>query len=122
MENKILIIDDNEMTLTLVSRILGLDGYQVDSARNATEALAYLNENLPDLVIMDVMMPDMNGYDLCRRVRSETRLVSIPIMIMTAEGSDLDNAKALESGANGLMTKPFNIDSLRQRIKELIAR
>jgi len=120
MLKKILIIDDNEMTLTLVTRILELDSHQVVTARDATEALTHLKENLPDLVIMDVMMPDMNGYDLCRQIRLEPRLASIPILIMTAEGSDFDKQKALDSGANDLLTKPFNIDALRQRIKDLM--
>lgn len=120
MTLRVLIVDDNELTLTLVSKILELDGYDVDIASNATDAFKKIQTHLPDLVILDVMMPDMNGYDLCKNLRREPFNVTIPVMILTAEGNDLDKDRALACGANDLLTKPFNIDDLRARIKTLL--
>ena len=120
MTLRVLIVDDNELTLTLVSKILELDGYDVDIASNATDAFKKIQTHLPDLVILDVMMPDMNGYDLCKSLRREPFNVTIPVMILTAEGNDLDKDRALACGANDLLTKPFNIDDLRARIKTLL--
>lgn len=119
MPVRILIVDDNELTLTLVSKILELDGYLVDVACNASDALQLIKQRLPDLIILDVMMPDMNGYDLCIRIRQDPYSLSIPILIMTAEGSDQDNERALACGANYLLTKPFNNDVLRKLIKKM---
>lgn len=120
MTLRVLIVDDNELTLTLVSKILELDGYDVDIASNATDAFKKIQTHLPDLVILDVMMPDMNGYDLCKSLRREPFNVTIPVMILTAEGNGLDKDRALACGANDLLTKPFNIDDLRARIKTLL--
>ena len=121
MPLKVLIIDDNEQTLTLVSKILELDGYEVEVACNATDTYKLIQNRMPDLAVMDVMMPDMNGYDLCRTLRHEPYNATMPILMLTAEGSDLDKERALLSGANDLLTKPFNIDELRKHIKELLS-
>ncbi|OGN75837.1 MAG: hypothetical protein A2X25_01445 [Chloroflexi bacterium GWB2_49_20] len=121
MTLRVLIVDDNELSLTLVSKILELDGYDVDIASNASDAYKKIQTYLPDLAILDVMMPDMNGYDLCKSLRKEPYNITIPVMILTAEGNNLDKERALACGANDLLTKPFNIDDLRARIKTLLA-
>jgi two-component system sensor histidine kinase ChiS len=120
MSLRVLIVDDNELTLTLVSKILELDGYHVDSAINAADAFQKIKIQQPDLAILDVMMPDMNGYELCTRLRQDPFSLTIPILIMTAEGSDQDNERALACGANYLLTKPFDNDVLRKLIKKMI--
>lgn len=120
MPMRVLIVDDNELTLTLVSKILELDGYLVDVAFNAADAFQIIRQRQPDLAILDVMMPDMNGYDLCKKLREDPFSLKIPILIMTAEGSDQDNNRALSCGANSLLTKPFDNDVLRKLIKKLI--
>jgi len=120
MALRILIVDDNELTLTLVSKILELDGYDVDVAINAADAFKMIQSRKPDLAVLDVMMPDMNGYELCKRLRMEPFSLKIPILIMTAEGRDEDTDQALACGANDLLTKPFNNDELRKHIRNLI--
>jgi len=120
MTLRVLIVDDNELTLTLVSKILELDGYIVDVAINAADAFKLIQSFQPDLAILDVMMPDMNGYELCKRLRKEPFSLKIPILIMTAEGSDQDTDRAFACGANDLLTKPFNNDDLRKHIRNLI--
>jgi DNA-binding response OmpR family regulator len=126
MENgmtiNVLIVDDNEQTLTLVSKILELDGYKVEIASNATDAFRLVKTRMPDLAILDVMMPDMNGYDLCKSLRQEPYNASMPVLILTADGNDLDKEHALACGANDLLTKPFNLDELRKHIKDLVFR
>jgi CheY-like chemotaxis protein len=120
MSLRVLIVDDNELTLTLVSKILELDGYQVDIAFNGADALQIIKLRQPDLAILDVMMPDINGYELCKRLRQDPFSLKIPILIMTAEGSDQDNGRALACGANYLLTKPFDNDVLRKLIRQMI--
>jgi DNA-binding response OmpR family regulator len=120
MALRVLIVDDNELTLELVSKILELDGYEVDVAYNASDAMNLIRSNKHDLIILDVMMPDVNGYDLCKTLRQPPFTISVPILILTAEGNDQDTFHALDCGANDLLTKPFKIDELRKHVKELI--
>jgi len=120
MALRVLIVDDNELTLELVSKILELDGYEVDVAYNASDAMNLIRSNIHDLLILDVMMPDMNGYDLCKILRQPPFTIIVPILILTAEGSDQDTVHALDCGANDLLTKPFKIDDLRKHVKDLI--
>jgi DNA-binding response OmpR family regulator len=121
MPPRVLIVDDNELTLTLVTKILELDGYSVEIASNAIDAIDLIQKRVPDLAILDVMMPDMNGYELCKRLRQAPYSIHIPLMIITAEGSDSDKDRAMACGANDLLTKPFNIDELRKRIQILLS-
>jgi len=120
MKMRILIVDDNEMTLTLVSKILELEGYDVEIASNAIDTFNLIEKNKFDLLILDVMMPDMNGYDLCKKLRSEPHNIKTPVMILTAEGSNLEKQRALACGANDLLTKPFNMDVFNSHVKTLL--
>lgn len=118
---RVLIVDDNEMTLTLVSKILQLEGYDVDIASNAIDTFNLIGANKYDLLILDVMMPDMNGYDLCKRLRSEPLNLKTPVMILTAEGNNLEKQRALDCGANDLLTKPFNMEVFNSHVKILLS-
>ena len=118
---RILIVDDNEMTLTLVSKILELEGYQVDIASNAIDTFNLLGTNQYDLLILDVMMPDMNGYDLCKSLRNEPHNIKTPVMILTAEGTNLEKQHALACGANDLLTKPFNMVVFNSHVRSLLS-
>jgi len=120
MTYHILIVDDNEMNLILLSKILELEGYQVMTAHNAMEAIQSAEKTIPDLAILDVMMPDMNGYELCRKMRQSLFSKTIPIVMLTALSSDGERAQALEAGANDIWSKPFDMDVFRQRIGELL--
>lgn len=118
---RILIVDDNEMTLTLVSKILELEGFEVNIASNAIDTFKMIGDNHYDLLILDVMMPDMNGYDLCRVLRGEPYNIQSPVMILTAEGNNLERQRALDCGANDLLTKPFNMDIFNSHVKTLLS-
>ena len=121
MKLKILIVDDNEMTLTLVSKILELEGYCVDIASNSIDTYTMIQKNKYDLLILDVMMPDMNGYDLCKSLRGDPYNITTPVMILTAEGNNLEKQKVQACGANDLLTKPFNMEVFNSRVRTLLS-
>jgi DNA-binding response OmpR family regulator len=120
MASNILIVDDNEMNLFLLAKILELEGYQVTLAHNGMEAIQSALESKPDLALLDVMMPEMNGYELCRKMRQPPLSMEIPIVMLTAMSSEGERTQALEAGANDVWSKPFDMDALRTRIHALL--
>jgi len=120
MPYHILIVDDDEMSLILLEKILELEGYRVTIAQNGMQAIQSVLENKPDLALLDVMMPDMNGYDLCRKMRQPPLSTGMPIVMLTAMNSETERAQALEAGVNDIWSKPFNMEIFRQRIGDLL--
>jgi CheY-like chemotaxis protein len=120
MTYHVLVVDDNEINLRLVSKILELEGYQVTVAHNGAEAIQNVAAAAPDLAILDVMMPDIDGYDLCRKLRQPPLCAKMPIVMLTAMNPALERALALEAGANDLWSKPFEMDMFRKRVGELL--
>lgn len=122
MPAKILIVDDNDINLKLLSKVLKLSGYQVITARNAKDAIRHVQENQPDLALLDVRMPDMDGYELCRCLRQAPINASFPIVMLTAMSDEVERALALKAGANDLWSKPFEMDEMPSRLETLIHR
>lgn len=122
MPVKILVVDDTELNLKMVGAILGKDGYEVVTARNGLEALEVVKTSPPALAILDVMMPDMDGYTLCAELRKIPATSSIPIIILTALSGVEDKIKAFDSGADDFLAKPFEPQELRARIKVMLRR
>ena len=122
MSIQILVVDDTEFNLKMVSAILGKDGYEVITARNGLEALEVIKTAHPALAILDVMMPDMDGYTLCGHLRKIPSTAKIPIIILTALSGVEDKIKAFDSGADDFLAKPFEPQELRARIKVLLRR
>jgi len=122
MPYHILVVDDNDMNLALLSKILEYEGYQVSTAQTGNAAIQLAVGNMPDLAILDVMMPEMSGYDLCRKMRLPPFSKKFPIVLLTALSSDEERTLALEAGANEVWNKPFDLDLFRQRVGELIKR
>jgi len=120
MPSHILVVDDNEMNLFLLAKILELEGYQVVMAHNGMEAIQSAMEKKPDLALLDVMMPEMNGYELCRKMRQPPFSMEIPIVMLTAMSSEGERVQALEAGANDIWSKPFDMEVFRTRIGELL--
>jgi two-component system cell cycle response regulator len=118
----ILVVDDNDLNLVLLEKILELEGYQVTIAHNGSEAIQSVKLKIPDLALLDVMMPGMNGYELCRKMRQPPLSTEMPIVMLTAMNSDGERAQALEAGANDIWSKPFDMNVFRQRIGELLER
>jgi CheY-like chemotaxis protein len=120
MPYRILVVDDDEMNLSLVSKILGLDGYRVTQALSGQEAIQSVLQEMPNLALLDIMMPDMNGFDLCRTLRQPPVNVTVPIIMLTAMNSEIERQHALEAGANEIWSKPFDMELFRRRISELL--
>ena len=115
----ILIVDDTPASLEVLEDLLLPLGYQVVSASNGQDALALAQQHLPDLILMDVMMPGISGYDVCQSIRNLPDLAEIPIILITALSDPASRIKGIEAGADDFITKPFNRHELRVRVNTI---
>ena len=115
----ILLVDDEEAIQTLLTYPLQRDGYLVVQARDGEEALARFAETRFDLVVLDIMLPRVDGLEVCRRLRAES---TVPIIMLTARDDELDKVLGLELGADDYITKPFSIREFRSRVRALLRR
>jgi pilus assembly protein CpaE len=122
MADTIYVVDDNELNLKIVSAALRSVGYEVATAQNAAEVLANIGTVHPALAILDVMMPDMDGYELCRRLRTHPDTSNLPIIILTTLSELDERLKAFEAGADDFIAKPFIPQELQARVKVLLRR
>ena len=111
--------DDDPQLLRLVTRNLEFEEYEVLPASDGQQALAQIEAHIPDLVLLDVMMPKMDGFTVCQRVREFS---SVPIIIVTARGQDQDKVRGLDLGADDYLTKPFSVDELLARVRSVLRR
>lgn len=114
---KILVVDDEETNVKLMEAMLLPRGYEIVKAFNGQEGLEKVEAESPDLILLDVMMPVMNGFDVCRKLKNDAETRLIPIVIMTALGDIEDRVKGIEAGADDFLTKPVNRDELLARIQ-----
>ncbi len=121
-QEKILIVDDTPDTVELLTKRLRAEGYDTDAAHDGEEALRKIDEYSPDLVILDVMMPKMDGYEVCRRLRQDKNRRSYRILMLTAKSGIPDKVKGLDIGADSYLTKPFDYKELAAMIRRLLAR
>lgn len=105
---KILIVDDEVDVVEVVEMLLETEGYNVLKAYNGKEALDMLETEIPDLVILDIMMPEIDGVEVCRRMRGMDEMSDIPIVMFSAKLSAIDKKDSFDAGADGFITKPFN--------------
>ena len=120
MPKRVLIVDDEPYIGYLVKMVLARRGYEVVLALDAREALA-ANERLPfDLYLLDVMMPEINGFDLCAQLRSAPHSADVPFVMLTARGDERTKLDAWDAGAAEFITKPFSPKALQKRIEEII--
>jgi pilus assembly protein CpaE len=122
MAEKILIIDDDVDTLRLVGLMLQRQGYEISAASNGTQGLAKALEEHPDLILLDVMMPDMDGYEVARRLRKNPTTQAVPILMFTAKTQLDDKVTGFEVGADDYLTKPTHPTELQAHVKALLAR
>src|SRR5205085_902278 len=115
----ILTADDDPQLLRLISRNLQLEGYEVRAVSDGQQALAQIEEQVPDLVLLDIMMPKLDGLSVCQRVREFS---SVPIIIVTARGQEQDKVRGLDLGADDYLTKPFSVDELLARVRAVLRR
>jgi DNA-binding response OmpR family regulator len=116
---RILAVDDELNILELVRLYLGREGYQVETVSSGGEALSRLPVFNPDLVVLDLMLPDIDGFEVCRRIRTKS---NVPILMLTARKEDMDKIVGLEIGADDYLTKPFNPRELTARIRAILRR
>ena len=121
MSATILIADDEPNILISLEFLLKRAGYQVSLARDGQEALAAIQRDRPQLVLLDVMMPIKTGFEVCQAVRADDSLNAVRILMLSAKGRDTDLAKGLALGADAYMTKPFSTRELVQKVQDLLA-
>src|SRR5512136_2126532 len=120
MSPRILIVEDEEQIASFLRRGLASEGYEVDTAADGTAALAKARDARPDLVVLDLMLPGMDGLEVCRRLR--TAHSSLPILILTARDSVSDRVQGLDAGSDDYMVKPFALAELLARVRALLRR
>ncbi|MBW0175980.1 MAG: phosphate regulon transcriptional regulator PhoB [Candidatus Fonsibacter sp.] len=118
----ILLVEDEKSIVTLIKYNLEKEGFKVFCSETGEDALKIIKEKTPDLVILDWMLPDTSGIDVCRQIKIDKKFKNIPVLILTAKGEPDDKIKGLEVGADDYVTKPFNNKDLLLRVKSLIKR
>lgn len=117
---KILVVDDEPNVIRSLTFVLEKEGYDVSSATNGEEAMLKIRESKPNLMLLDVMMPKKNGYEVCQEVKGNSGLSDIHIIMLTAKGQQADREKGLNAGADEFMTKPFSLMAIVDKVKEIL--
>ena len=113
----ILIIDDDEETCELIENVLSGDGYRVFMANKCEEALNMLKRVSPDLIMIDIVMPEMNGIELCQKIKNNHSFKNVPVIMMTCYDNEERKAGGYIAGANDYIVKPFSVDELTSKVK-----
>ena len=119
MANTVLVVEDEANLLAALSYNLGREGYEVLTAENGEAGLALARQHDPDLVILDVMLPILDGFEVCRELRKDS---AVPILMLTAKGEEIDRVVGLELGADDYVTKPFSTRELMARVRNMLRR
>ncbi len=119
---KILVVDDEENIVELVKFNLEREGYEVLTAYDGKEAMEQVESEKLDLVVLDLMLPQMDGFDICRQIRKNSKLNKLPIIMLSAKGEEVDKVLGLELGADDYVTKPFSPRELIARVKAILRR
>lgn len=120
MAKKVLVCDDDLYILQAVGRVVREEGYSVITAVDGEAALRLAKAEMPDLVLLDVMMPKMNGMEVCQELKSDPATARIHVLLLTAMGQERDMREGIECGANEYMTKPFSSRKLRKKLHDLL--
>ena len=121
MNNKILVIEDDPIALRLVQYTLQHEGYQVLTAPTGLEGLKKAREENPDLIVMDVMLPGIDGFEICHRLRADPQTAQLPILMLSAKAQEIDRAMGLKVGANDYLSKPASPSEIIRKIKRMLA-
>ena len=119
-QTRILVVDDDEQNVELLEAYLTDAGYQVLKALDGASALKMVSDDKPDLILLDIMMPDISGYEVCKRVRENPEVAGTPILMVTALGAMADIEKGIDVGTDDFLTKPVNRLELLARVRSLV--
>ena len=122
MSVHIFVVEDEKSIQTLLRYNLEKEGFKVSSSENGEEALSLIKEKKPDLILLDWMLPDLSGIQICQYLKHDKKVKAIPIIMLTAKGEEEDKVKGLESGVEDYLTKPFSFPELLARIKAMLRR
>ena len=117
---KVLLVEDSMSTRNFMSKFLTKQGLQVETAIDGAQALEVLPKVLPDIVVLDIVMPKMNGYELCRQIKSDPKTKDVPVIICSAKGEDFDKYWGMKQGADAYIAKPFEEKELIATIKQYL--
>jgi two-component system, OmpR family, phosphate regulon response regulator PhoB len=118
---RILVVEDEDNIATALEFLILREGYDHDRVSSGAEALPRIRDTRPNLVLLDVMLPEVSGYEICEGIRTDPDLSGIKVLMMTARGSALERKKGLERGADGFISKPFELKDLRAEVRRLLA-
>jgi len=119
---RILVVDDEIYIVHILEFTLTMEGYEVLTAADGEEALEKIEHERPDLIVLDIMMPKMDGYEVCRKIRENEEVRSLPVILLSAKGRPIDRETGLEVGADDYIVKPFSPRRLLEKIKDLLHR
>ncbi len=119
-KGKILVVDDEVYIVHILDFSLGMEGYEVVTALDGEEALAKVKSEQPDLIVLDIMMPKLDGYETCRILKSDPEVKHIPVILLSAKGRNVDQQMGFQVGADDYITKPFSPRKLVERIKLIL--
>jgi two-component system phosphate regulon response regulator PhoB len=122
VKQRILVVDDEPEAVELVEFNLKQAGYNVSTAADGAEALKKARAQTPDLIVLDVMLPEMDGFEICKTLRLDAATAKVPIIMLTAKAAEIDRVLGLELGADDYLTKPFSPRELMLRVKKMLAR
>ncbi len=122
MQPSVLVMEDEDALATLLSYNLEKEGYKVVVASDGEEGMLQIDERLPDLVLLDWMLPKLSGIEVCRRIRGKSETRNLPIIMLTARGEETDRIRGLDTGADDYLTKPFSMTELTARIRAVLRR
>ncbi|MFN0149907.1 MAG: response regulator transcription factor [bacterium] len=115
-KGKVLVVDDEIYILHILDFSLNAEGYEVITAEDGEAAIEKAQKEQPDLVVLDVMMPKIDGYEACRKMKQDPKMKDVPVILLTAKGRDIDRKLGLEVGADDYITKPFSPNKLIEKI------
>ena len=118
--HRVLVVEDEDNIAIALDYLMTREGYEHDRVANGAEALGRIRDTHPDLVLLDVMLPEVSGYEICQGVRLDPNLSDVKILMMTARGSAIERRKGLALGADGFISKPFELQELRLEVRRLL--
>ncbi|NJM82884.1 MAG: response regulator transcription factor [Tabrizicola sp.] len=117
---RVLVVEDEDNIAIALDFLMAREGYDHDRVANGAEALPRIRHTHPDLVLLDVMLPEMSGYEICQSIRLDPDLAGVKVLMMTARGSAIERRKGLALGADGFISKPFELKELRDELRRLL--